>query len=431
MKIKFLILMLFCFAGSIQNTFADEIADKGIPEKSQAEKKDVLMKKIKEQTEKIRMGKLEIIVVDREGRPVKDAGINVDQQRHDFLFGTALPTGMLKFEKETREKYLGILKENFNSAVHENALKWYGIEKEKDKLNYEDADEILSWCEKNNIIMRGHCIFWEVEQYVQKWIKNLNKEELKQAVIKRSAGLLERYKGRICEYDVDNEMMHGSFYKDRLGEGIWKEMFELAHKSDPNAVLYVNDYDIMKNKDIEDKYAAHIQHLMDMGAPVGGIGIQGHFSGAINPFLVERSLDVLSKFNLPIKITEFDIDSTNERVKAEGLETLYRICFAYQQVKGILMWGFWEGAHWRPKAAIYKKDFTPTPAAKMYRKLVYDEWWTKEKGKTDNKGYYSCHAYYGDQMITVTMPDGKTLTQKVFFKSEEKNKKVIIASDIK
>jgi len=392
-------------------------------------KKELLMKKLKEQTEKIRKGGLEITVLGKDGGIIKNAGIAVDQLRHEFWFGTAITSGVNTFDESTREKFLKILKENFNSAVHENALKWYGTEKEKGQFTYGDADKILAWCEENNISMRGHCIFWEVEEVLQPWIKKLNKEELREAVLKRAKELPERYKGRISEYDVNNEMMHGSFYKNRLGEGIWKEMFQTVQKSDPEAVLYVNDYDIMKNETLEEQYAAHIRHLIDLGAPVGGIGIQGHFNGALNPFLVAKSLEVLSKFNLPIKITEFDINSGNERVKAEGLETLYRICFAYPRVNGILMWGFWEGAHWRPKSALFKKDFTPTSAANMYRKLVYEEWWTKAKGQTDDKGKYSCRPYFGEHLVTVTTSNGKIFSKKVSLASAEKNKNITISTD--
>lgn len=399
--------------------------------KIQAARREALMQKVKEQADKVRKGELKISVIDKSGKAIKDAVVSVDQLRHEFWFGTAIATSVLKFDKVTREKFLNTLKENFNSAVHENALKWYGIEREKGKLRYEDADKILAWCDQNNIVMRGHCLFWEVEEVLQQWVKDLNKEELRQAVIKRANEVTQRYKGRIVEYDVNNEMMHGKFYQERLGEGIWKEMFDIAHKNDPEAVLYVNDYEIMVNGYMNEKYAAHIKHLQDMGARVGGIGIQGHFDAAVDPVQVEKSLEVLSKFNLPIKITEFDVNSDDEQVKAEGLEALYRICFAYPQVKGILMWGFWEGAHWRPKSAIFKKDFTLTLSAKMHRKLVYDEWWTRENGKTDEKGIYSCRPYFGDHMITVTMPGGKTLTQKVTLGSAEKNKKIQIAVNAK
>ncbi|OGF49185.1 MAG: hypothetical protein A2231_01145 [Candidatus Firestonebacteria bacterium RIFOXYA2_FULL_40_8] len=389
-----------------------------------------MIRKSRDETEIIRKGVLEITVIDKEGRLIKNAVVKVDQSKHEFWFGTSVSTFRLsKHDKAVRDRYLGLLKDNFNSAVHENALKWHSTEKEEGKISYKDVDTILSWCEENNISMRGHCIFWEVEKVVQPWVKNLGREELKQAIIRRATGLTERYRGRISEYDVNNEMMHGSFYKDRLGEEIWKVMFDTAKKGDPDAVLYVNDYDIMTNGFMEEEYVKHIRHLTDMGASVGGIGIQGHFNTAVDAFQVERALNILSKLNLPIKITEFDIDVEDEQVKAEGLEVLYRICFAHPEVKGILMWGFWEGAHWRPRAALFKKDFSPTLSAKMYRKLVFDEWWTKAAGKTDQNGKYSCRAFYGDHQITVTLPDGKTIVREVTMSSKEKNKNLRFTID--
>ena len=413
--------------------------------------KEALIKKTREQTELTRKGDLIIEVKKRDGKTAGGVKVKVDQLRHEFSFGTAISTSLFKegYDKQTREKYLKILKENFNSAVHENALKWHSIEKEQGKFTYEDADKILEWCDANNIKMRGHCIFWEVAENVQPWLKKLSREELHLAVTNRAANLTERYKGRISEYDVNNEMLHGSFYRGMLGEDIWKEMFTTAHKVDPKAVLCVNDYNIMTGELEEDAYAKQIQELLDKGAPVGGIGIQGHFTKpdsekdveldpdvdpelvadpklAVDPKLVERALNILSRFKLPIKITEFDIDSDDEQLKAEGLETLYRICFAHPQVKGILMWGFWEGAHWRPKAAIFKKDFSPTPSAEIYRKLVFDEWWTKLSGETDKTGTYSCRVFYGDHNITVFSADGKKTTLKTSLTSEEKSKKVEI-----
>ena len=94
-----------------------------------------------------------------------------------------------------------------------------------------------------------------------------------------------------------------------------------------------------------------------------------HFSPVAK---VKATLDTLARFDLPIKITEFDMNTKDEAAKARGVEALYRVCFAHPAVEGVLMWGFWQGRHWRPDAALWKKDWTPTPAAEVYHKLVYD-----------------------------------------------------------
>jgi endo-1,4-beta-xylanase len=77
----------------------------------------------------------------------------------------------------------------------------------------------------------------------------------------------------------------------------------------------------------------------------------------------------------------------------------YRICFACPQVEGILMWGFWEGANWIPASSLYRRDWTPLPAAEAYRDLVFRQWWTRWQGRTDAQGRCEVRAFCGQQRV--------------------------------
>ncbi len=47
--------------------------------------------------------------------------------------------------------------------------------------------------------------------------------------------------------------------------------------------------------------------------------------------------------------------------------------FSHEGVGGILMWGFWDKAHWRPNAAIVNGDnLTPNAAGAAYIKLFHE-----------------------------------------------------------
>ena len=83
------------------------------------------------------------------------------------------------------------------------------------------------------------------------------------------------------------------------------------------------------------------------------------------------------------------------------------------------MWGFWEGANWIPASSLYKKDWTPTPAAKAYQNLVFKEWWTNESAVVNKDGKYSTDAFFGKYKITV---DGKLKEVEL---SKEKGKMVV------
>lgn len=79
-------------------------------------------------------------------------------------------------------------------------------------------------------------------------------------------------------------------------------------------------------------YINQIQELLDHGAPINGVGIQGHLGPqAIDMKKVEDSLDKLwETFGIPIWITEFDwanpeSNSDNHAQHAIELENFYRL----------------------------------------------------------------------------------------------------------
>merc|ERR1719186_516481 len=204
------------------------------------------------------------------------------------------------------------------------------------------------------------------------------------AVIEHVDNTVTHFAGMVEGWDVNNEMTHGSFFLDQSGDpAIRVKMFQQAHLKDPDILLFVNDYNILNNKKTSE-YVELIQGLLDDGAPVSGIGVQGHYQGgSINIDQLKDALDTLAQFQLPIWVTEFDFVSGNDDADhshhAVQLENFYRLAFSHPSVHGILMWGFWDKAHWRPGAAIVNgDDLTPNLAGEAYLRLMHEEWRSTE-----------------------------------------------------
>lgn len=49
------------------------------------------------------------------------------------------------------------------------------------------------------------------------------------------------------QWDVNNEMLHGSFFADREGLAIRDWMYLTAASVDPGVDLFVNDFDAVEN----------------------------------------------------------------------------------------------------------------------------------------------------------------------------------------
>ncbi len=337
-------------------------------------------------------------------RATPGAAVRVRQARHAFPFGTAINRhGFVpnnRIGPADQERYRQTVRANFNSVVHENAMKWYANERRRGEVTFADADRMLDWAETHGLHTRGHCVFWADEDKVQPWVRALDDDALRAALRQRARDYMEHFRGRVPEHDVKNEMLHHSYFSDRLGPDTRRQIFAWCRAHDPEAILYVNDYNILAGGQTE-RYVEQIAGFLAAGMPVGGIGVQGHFGGRIDGDEVWRKLDLLAQFGLPIKVTEFDANTPDETAKATVLATLYITAFAHPAVEGITMWGFWENRHWRPDAALWRADWTKTPAARVYRDLVFNRWWTDEDAVADADGLVRLRLFHGEHDVTV------------------------------
>lgn len=350
------------------------------------------------------------------GKPGSE--VSVTQLSHEFWFGAAIANGLGSgnMNPDDLRKYKAYFLENFNSAVTENALKWASMEPEKGKVDYRTVEGILEWTEENNLPLRGHNLFWGIEKFVQPWVKELSDAELESTIRDRAISIARRYQGRFVEYDLNNEMIHGNYYEERLGPDITAKMVQWVLEGDPNAKLYLNDYDILTGNRLKD-YLYQIRLLLMEGVPLAGIGVQGHLHGStFDRLALKASLDSLAQFGLPIRITEFNMPgqrskfyndtrlnmSPEEEIQnARELVDYYRICFAHPAVEGILMWGFWEGVNWIPASSLYTRDWLPKLALQVYQDLIFDTWWTEADHTLNSDGEWEVPAFYGRYQITV------------------------------
>jgi len=343
--------------------------------------------------------------------------VHIEQLRHEFWFGAAISSGVFSgwMNAEDQQKYKETFLANFNAAVTENAVKWASMERRQGQVDYRVVDAILAWTEEHEIPLRGHCVFWGIPNRVQDWLKQMNDAELRETLKSRATDVGSRYRGRFAEFDLNNEMLHANYYRDRLGPAITRDMAEWFRKADPDARLFLNDYDILTGNRLDD-YIKHIRGFLDQGVPFAGIGVQGHLHGeSFEPEALQNALNELGKIGLPIRITEFNmpgqrsrfmrrrdlkLTEKEEQAKAKALAEYYRICFAHPAVEGILMWGFWEGANWIRQSSMYRRDWTPTPAAEAYRNLVFKEWWINIDRKADRNGLCRVRGFYGKYAVT-------------------------------
>jgi GH35 family endo-1,4-beta-xylanase len=216
-------------------------------------------------------------------------------------------------------------------------------------------------------------------------------------------------KGRVWAWDVLNEPVHERDFYQHFPDTRSADWFKQARKIDPNALLFVNEYAMLNSRTSPDfikRYLAFVKMLQDNGAPLDGIGVQGHIGNQVrNPVDVLSDLDLLQTSGLPINITEFDINTRDEELQADYTRDFLIACYSHPGVTGFIKWGFWQNSHWKPDAAMFRSDWSEKPNAKAWRDLVVNQWRTKFEATTNEQGEVASRGHLGSYEITVTQGD--------------------------
>jgi endo-1,4-beta-xylanase len=367
-----------------------------------------------------RQGDVSLRVLGADGQPLR-APVRIVLERHAFGFGAAVNRTLTAAGADA-DRYRDWVRRHCSLLVSENDMKWYTLDKESGVEDAAAAERLLAWAAAEGLAVRGHCLLWAKRKFVQQWVQDLPGGQFLHRVHEHLERTLTRYAGRVVCWDSLNEMLDGDIYPERLGPDAYAALHRAMNRLAPAERLFVNEYSIIDNDAKTARYLELIGRLRSHGVRLGGIGVQEHaaerFAAAprqpaadeskeerqgkntLVPGEVWARLDRLAATGLPIHLTEISFRDADEARKAEALERFYRTLFAHPAVEAILLWGFWEKAHWlgRP-AALLAADWTPLPAMQVLEDLLHREWHTELSATPDARGLLSLRGFYGAYRI--------------------------------
>ena len=364
-----------------------------------------------ERIERIRKADYTVEVRDQDGFPVPGAHVSARMRRHAFGWGSAVDGGRLTGTFGTladRGRYQAVVTNWFNKVVLENDLKWPSWEGSTPPGR--TAVAALNWLDLRGISTRGHNLIWPGTSYLPSRVVSAlaagNSTLVRRQIDEHFTNVLTTVRGRLVDWDVMNEVVHERAVQDLLGDAEMVRWFRMARSLDPAARLFINEYE---NLEIAGTGSPAPQRLFDTvrflqtnGAPVDGLGLQAHVGGYLpDPSRVVEQLDFFAGLGLPIQVTEFDVNISDEATQAEYLRDFVTAAFSHPAVTDFLMWGFWAGQHWLPDAALIRSDWSLRPAGIQWSNLVFREWTTDARVLSGTNGRAAFRGFKGDYEIQV------------------------------
>lgn len=406
---------------------------------------DMIESRADENIEKYRKGGFKLKLTDQSGKPSCGKKVKVIQKTHDFKYGANIFMLDQYDSAEDNKAFRDLFYQYFNLATV--PFYWGDLEPEQGKPRYEknspnvyrrpSPDLCVEYCEEKGISPKLHCLFYD--KFLPSWVPKNDEAEMMRLYEKRFAEIAERYCGKMYEFEVINELLsyHNevSVLSDRRDILDW--VFALAKKYFGNEKLVINEGNFIPeigapHIGFHHKYCLLLESALQRGVSIGKIGVQNHIYCGINkppqealphymnhfdPERIIKGLDILNSFGLPLEITETLIPTLGQGQWADDLQGelfkyLYTLWFSTPKMESIVYWNIIEGSAYstptwdenRCGGYIFKRDFTPKPAAKVVKELFSKEWHTDLELTSDHNGEIDFRGFYGDYELQM---DGK------------------------
>ena len=251
----------------------------------------------------------------------------------------------------------------WDQITPENEGKWGSVEGTRDQYNWGPLDAIYDFARANGIPVKAHVLVWGSQR--PGWIDSLSPAEQRAEIEEWISDYCDRYPDTEM-IDVVNEALPShapaNYAESAFGSDWITESFRLAREHCPNAVLIYNDFNFMTWD--TDAIIDMIRPAVNSGY-VDALGLQAH--GLYNPRVwtgpeIEAKLDQISELGLPLYISEYDIQESNDQLQLEYMQTHFPIFYNHPNVVGITLWGYIVGATWREGTGLMTSSGQQRPA---------------------------------------------------------------------
>jgi endo-1,4-beta-xylanase len=289
-------------------------------------------------------------------------------------FGTALTRSDLSNGSET-----SIAGTQFDMVTPGNEMKWDTTEPSNGTYNFGPGDQIVSFAQSHSMRVRGHNLVWHAQ--LPGWVTSLPLNQVQGAMESHITTEATHYRGKLYAWDVVNEpfnedgtLRHDVFY-NAMGTNYIADALRTAHAADPNAKLYLNDYNIEGQNAKSNGMYSLAQSLLSQGVPLNGIGLESHFIVGQVPSSLQANMQRFAALGLDVAVTELDdriqlpASSSALQQQATDYGNVVKACLAVSRCVGVSQWGVDDGHSWiggtfpgYGAATMYDANYQPKPA---------------------------------------------------------------------
>ena len=271
--------------------------------------------------------------------------------------------------------------QQFNMVTPGNEMKWDTTEPSNGTFNFAPGDQIVNYATSNSEQVRCHNLVWHSQ--LPSWVSSLPSNQVQAAMETHITTEATHFKGKCYAWDVVNEPFNddanatprADVFFNAMGIGYIADALRTAHAADPNAKLYLNDYNIEGENAKSNAMFSLAQSLLAQGAPLNGIGFESHFILGQIPSDMQANMQRFANLGLDVAVTELDdritlpASSANLTQQATDFSAVVKDCLNVSRCVGVTQWAVGDADSWVPgafsgqgAATMFDQSYNPKPA---------------------------------------------------------------------
>ncbi|MDF6042177.1 endo-1,4-beta-xylanase [Streptomyces sp. JH14] len=276
--------------------------------------------------------------------------------------------------------YAATLGSEFGQITPGNSMKWDTTEPQQGQFSFAKGDVITDFARDHGQTVRGHTLVWHSQ--LPGWVGSLPAAQVEAAMTQHITEVAGHYRGEVAAWDVVNEPFNddGTFrtspFYNAMGSDYVATALRAAHAADPDAKLYINDYNTEGPGAKSDAMYDLVSELVAEGVPIDGVGFQGHLAVQYGfPGGMQQNLQRFADLGLDVAVTELDVrmqlpaDATKLATQATYYRNVVEACLAVARCVGITVWDYTDKYSWVPgafpgqgAANLYDENLRPKPS---------------------------------------------------------------------
>ncbi|MGW3742758.1 endo-1,4-beta-xylanase [Streptomyces sp. NPDC005146] len=257
--------------------------------------------------------------------------------------------------------YAATLGSEFGQITPGNSLKWDTTEPQQGQFSFTKGDVITDFARDHGQTVRGHTLVWHSQ--LPGWVAAMPSVQVGAAMTNHIAEVAGHYRGEVAAWDAVNEPFNddGTFrtspFYNAMGSDYIATALRAAHAADPDAKLYINDYNTEGLGAKSNAMYDLVSELVAEGVPIDGVGFQGHLAVQYGfPGGMQQNLQRFADLGLDVAVTELDVrmqlpaDAAKLATQATYYRNVVEACLAVARCVGITVWDYTDKYSWVPDA---------------------------------------------------------------------------------